>query len=174
MCSPGDNVMNQFDVMNGNYSHLVVNSAGCYNMSFYQTPNTTVMTWIRQLNNSDPNDAQVSVGSDTSLMWAIGPGNTWSPDAKPFMGNTNLVLVNSTKDCVIEFGDGVTASFHFPTADTISFTVTLLGWQAWYVAECGCGCLVCMCFHLVVQAGSRVSDWLCPPNDWYGRRYWSA
>jgi hypothetical protein len=163
--------MNQFDVMNGNYSQLVPNPAGCYNMTYFQTPNTTVMAWVRQLNNTDPNDAQVFVGSATSMMWAIGSGNTWSSHDKPVMGNTNIVLVNSTNDCVIEFGGGVTASFHFPTADTISFTVTLLGWRAWYVKSLKY-CLTLFWgesnpLRILLQACDWIPKWVCPSNDWH-------
>ena len=76
ICSPANGTVGQFDFVNATFEGIVPdNTAGTTNMSFTQSGGQTVLYFSRNVNNGNPNDAQISTTGPTNVMWAIGKSN---------------------------------------------------------------------------------------------------
>lgn len=130
ICSPGNNSIHQYDILGTTYDQIVPHdSAGTYNMTWLQANGLTVMEWYRDLNNGIADDAQISstAGAVNYVIWAIGKSNTFNGDTFPHMDSTNVVLL----PCQMKLADNFVVNYQFIADDTVTYTVTLLGSQAW-------------------------------------------
>jgi hypothetical protein len=154
ICSPGSpangaiHQIGQYDIVNMSYAGIVWSpSSNAGNYSVVQAGNVTVMRWYRGVNNGNANDAQVTVGGVTNVIWAIGAVNAFAATPVPNMGNTPVSLLPEVYANTQVLTSGLVLNWIF---DGSLFTFqAVLSQLAWCVAVSVLLCGMCACALLL-------------------------
>ena len=91
--SPSNGYVQQYDLLGNTMATIVTHpTSGCTNMAIMQAGGTTSMTWTREANNGDANDAQISLTGPTIVIWAFGTGPTYTDSPLPPMSWASVDL----------------------------------------------------------------------------------